>query len=163
MRVYHVFFASRIRILKFPEVDPDPDSAKWYESDRFRIRNTDVHFVEKTILYLGIFPFVRSFFLLSHTNFFLHFYCGLYLPQKRVHDFRVGFYGKPSFGRHPSEIGIKRRFSKRKEWITWNHMQILLTNNIHCQLLSLLVIIDKQTFHYSVFMTHNKSMNLTIW
>ena len=40
MRVYHdLFFATQIQI-NVSWSDPDPDPAKWYGSNRIRIRNT---------------------------------------------------------------------------------------------------------------------------
>ena len=39
MRVYHYFFLVPESRSTFPDADPDP--AKWYGSDRIRIRNTE--------------------------------------------------------------------------------------------------------------------------
>ena len=41
MRVYHDFMMVPGSRSTLPDADPDPDPAKWYGSDRIRIRNTD--------------------------------------------------------------------------------------------------------------------------
>jgi len=41
MRVYHDFVLVPGSKSTFPDTDPDPDPAKWYGSDRIRIRNTE--------------------------------------------------------------------------------------------------------------------------
>ena len=50
MRVYHNFFLVPGSRSMFSDADPDPNPAKWYGSNRIRIRNTDLKDEEPSIV-----------------------------------------------------------------------------------------------------------------
>ena len=54
MRVYHDFFLVPRSRSTFPLVDPYPDPAQWYGSDRIRIQNTDLHNYTYNVWYLDL-------------------------------------------------------------------------------------------------------------
>ena len=66
MRVYHDFVLVPGSKSTFPDTDPDPDPAKWYGSDRIRIRNTG--FIRK-FLSLNFFSNNDLFLLSSFVSF----------------------------------------------------------------------------------------------